>query len=194
MQKRNIKNIILLALCTMLAACQNAPQQKIKKGNCRIHGVMESDKWNGKYIFLVPLEGVRDSLTVDSLVIENREFEFVVDTCEMKILRVDYHFRQGLQDLLVVSEPGNVEVFLGSISSGGGTPQNDSMQVWKSRKDKFSADYDRLRKQNKKHDSLKIIQRESKAFTRDVAERMSPGVFKDFLNARYPAHKDKKTE
>lgn len=178
----------------MLSACQNGSQSKMKEGSCRIHGIMESDRWDGQYIFLVPLEGVRDSLTVDSLVIENREFEFLVDTCEMKILRVGFRQRKGLQDLLVVSEPGNVEVSLGSISFGGGTPQNDSMQVWKSRKEIFSADYTRLRQRNKKHDSLKIIQRESYEFTRSMAERMSPGVFKDFLNKRYPERKVEKAE
>ena len=44
--------------------------------------------------------------TVDSVVIENGTFEFTSDLNEMKVIRVDYHFRSGVQDLLVVSEPG----------------------------------------------------------------------------------------
>ena len=49
----------------------------------------------------------------------------------MKGIRVDYQVRTGVQDLLVVSEPGDLEVGIDSISSAKGTPQNDSLQRWK---------------------------------------------------------------
>ena len=154
---------------------------------CRIHGVMESDDWDGKRIFLVPFEGVRDSTTVDSVVIENGTFEFTADTAEMKIIRLDYHFRRGTQDLLVITEPGDIDVFIGAVSHAGGTPQNDSLQVWKDGLAKFSEEYERLREKSKSllKTEGKEIQKQVRAFTHDMAERMPDGIFKSYLNKHH---------
>ena len=155
---------------------------------CRIHGVMESSDWDGKRIFLVPFEGVRDSTTVDSTVINNGKFEFISDSAEMKIIRLDYHFRRGTQDLLVITEPGDVDVFIGQVSHGGGTPQNDSLQVWKDGLAKFNEEYARLKKENKSllKTEGKEIQKRTRAFSRDMAKRMPEGIFKSYLNKYYP--------
>lgn len=163
------------------------------EGICRIHGTMESGAWDGKRIFLVPMEGLRDAAHVDSVVIKDGQFEFTADTVEMKIVRLDYHFRKGAQDLLVVTEPGDLKVFIGSNSVASGTPQNDSMQVWKDYVMLCSRQCAELRKKARESkagedvtDKVKEIQRRSRQFTRLMAERMPEGVFKDYLNKNYP--------
>ena len=67
------KNIGLCALITvtLMAACNSAPQ-----GSCRIHGVVDDDRLNGKQIFLVPLED--DSAeAVDSVYIKDGKLALV---------------------------------------------------------------------------------------------------------------------
>lgn len=179
-----------LAVTCMLTTASCSDSQS---NECRIHGTMESSQWDGKRIFLVPMFGPQDAAHVDSVVIKDKKFEFTVDTTEMKIIRVDYHFRDGVQDLLVVSEPGDVNVIIGANSISGGTPQNDSLQVWKDNVMKFNREYNDLRmkaRQMKSDDILmtegKEIQKKHRAYNEQMAERMTPGVFKDFLMKMYP--------
>lgn len=177
----------VLGLLT-LAGCSEA-----KSGECRIHGTMESSRWDGKRIFLVPMFGPQDAAHVDSVVIVDKKFEFVADTTEMKIIRMDYHFREGAQDLLVVSEPGDIDVLIGANSTSSGTPQNDSLQAWKDNLQKFNAEYNALRakaRETKSDDILmtegKEVQKRLMEYNEQMAERMTPGVFKDFLIKMYP--------
>lgn len=130
---KKIFAITVLGLLTVVSMVVMAGCQSPNKQLCRIHGKMESGRWDGKKIFLVPMFGLQDAAHVDSVVIKDGTFEFAVDTVEMKVIRVDYHYRDGVQDLLVVSEPGDVEVTIGANSITSGTPQNDSLQVWKIR-------------------------------------------------------------
>ena len=181
----SIITLMTIFAVTVMNSCSGS--NSTPEPTCRIHGVMESSDWDGKRIFLVPFEGVRDSTTVDSVVIENGKFEFTADTAEMKIIRLDYHFRKGTQDLLVITEPGDIDVFIGGVSHGGGTPQNDSLQVWKDGLAKFSEEYEKLRKKNKSllKTEGKEIQKRNRAFTRAMAERMPDGIFKSYLNKYY---------
>ena len=135
--------------------------------------------------------GPQDSEHVDSVVIKDGSFEFVADTTEMKVIRVDYHFRDGAQDLLVVSEPGDVYVKIGVSSTSHGTPQNDSLQVWKEHIERFNSEYNALRAQAHKSgngDLLmtrgKEIQRELREYNAQMRENMKSGVFYDFLKNR----------
>lgn len=109
----------------MLCGCKHEP------GVCYIQGVMGSDQYEGKRIFLVPLNGPATAETVDSIEIKDRKFEFTTDTMQMYKIILDYHYRMGIQPLLVVGEPGVVKVTIDSISHAGGTPQNDSLEQWK---------------------------------------------------------------
>lgn len=179
-----------MALCLALVGCQKAQNEG---GICRIHGTMESAQWDGKRIFLVPMFGPKDSAHVDSLVIENGKFEFEVDTAEMKIIRVDYHYRMGTQDLLVITEPGDVNVMIGGISSGGGTPQNDSLQVMKDRWQEISIAYNEVKKRAKEERNDNILMTEGKAIQAELrdfniafAQRQPDGILKEYLNKMYP--------
>ena len=192
-----MKKLILLmviALMTVTSMVVMAGCKSAEKGNCRINGTMESNRWDGKKIFLVPMFGLQDAAHVDSVVIKDGKFEFVADTTEMKVIRVDYHYRDGVQDLLVVSEPGDVAVVIGANSVSSGTPQNDSLQVWKDRMMKFNSEYNKLRmqaRQSGSDDTLmtkgKEIQQQLRDFNIAFTKRQSPGVFKDFLQKMYPS-------
>ena len=176
--------IVGVAIIVALSGCNG--------GECRIHGTMESGAWDGKRIFLVPMEGPRDAAHVDSVVIRDRTFEFTVHKEEMKIVRLDYHFRRGTQDLLIVTEPGDLYVCIGENSVAAGTPQNDSMQVWKDHVMKCTRECAELRSLSKEtgmdvKDMVKDIQRRNRQFTRLMADRMPEGVFKDYLNKYYPS-------
>lgn len=181
--------IVCLAIALTMGSCGNKFNRQ--DGVCYIHGVMESDAWDGKRIFLVPFEGVRDSNTVDSVVIKDGKFEFEADTAEMKIVRLDYHFRKGAQDILIITEPGDLDVFIGNDSRAGGTPQNDSMQVWKDGLMVFAKQYAAIKKEKSKvMTEGKEIQKKHRAFTRAVADRQPEGIFKDYLDKYYPAPKN----
>ena len=96
----------------------------------RIHGRVASNDLEGIRVFLVPL-GHEEPENVDSLEIHNHEFSFKGREhriCEIRLHRL--HRDKG-QNLLVATEPGDIYVTIGPDSHGGGTPQNDSLQVWK---------------------------------------------------------------
>lgn len=191
MKMKNIAlGVSILALSMMVGACQKT--QTTSYGECRIHGTMESSQWDGKRIFLVPMFGPKDSAHVDSLVVEDGKFEFTVDSPAVKILRMDYHYRMGAQDLLVITEPGDVNVTIGGNSVGGGTPQNDSLQVWKDKLLYFNQEYGKLKAQAKLDGSDAIlmtkgkeIQKALRDFNIEFARRQPEGMFKDYLYKMY---------
>ena len=133
---------------------------------------------------------------VDSVVIKDGKFEFVADTVEMKVIRIDYHYRDGVQDLLVVSEPGDIKVTIGANSISGGTPQNDSLQVWKDQIMKFNSAYNQLRMQARQEGSDQLLMTKGKEIQNQLKEyniaflkRQPVGVFKNFLQTMYPSAK-----
>lgn len=103
------------------------------KADCQIMGTVEGHVLDGKTIYLVPVLGPHDASHVDSATISNGRFRFAVDSAEVKVIRVGYRYRENIEDLLVVSEPGTVKAHIGKVSSCGGTPQNDSCKRGKSR-------------------------------------------------------------
>jgi hypothetical protein len=200
--KHTLQSVAMMAtLALALAGCQpSAPQQ----GTCVIKGSIP-EAWNGKKIFLVPMNGPQDSLHVDSVVIENGQFEFTKDTCQLEVIRVDYHYRQGVQDLLLLTEPGTLTVSIGANSTSSGTPQNDSLQAWKTlteRQNQDAAPYRiQLREAAKTGDAqakeeaevkLKELRRAYKQRTRQMAANLPEGDLKDFLGKMFPTHYKKR--
>lgn len=188
--------LMVIALMTVTSMVVMAGCKSAEKGNSRIHGTMESNRWDGKKIFLVPMFGLQDAAHVDSVVIKDGKFEFVADTTEMKVIRVDYHYRDGVQDLLVVSEPGDIKVMVGANSISGGTPQNDSLQVWKDQIMKFNTAYNQLRMQARQEGSDQLLMTKGKEIQNQLKEyniaflkRQPAGVFKNFLQNMYPSAK-----
>ena len=99
---------------------------------CHIHGTLPSDKWDGQYVFFVPMYD-KDSIGVDSTKIKGNEFDFTTSKSAVSDIRLSWRTRLGIESHLVAYEPGCVDVHLDTLSSGGGTPQNDSLQAWKNR-------------------------------------------------------------
>ncbi len=114
--------LIWAALLLILASCGN--------DHYRIHGRVTSNELEGIQIFLVPL-GHETAADVDSVHIHNHEFQFEGKEHWMCELRLSKYHRDKGQNLLVATESGDIYVTIGPDSSGGGTPQNDSLQVWK---------------------------------------------------------------
>lgn len=166
---------------------------------CRIYGTVGIEQLNGKRIFLVPLFGPQTAEYVDSVVIKDGKFEFVTDSAKMFKILVDYHFRAGVQTLLVVGEPGDIQVKIDSISSAGGAPQNDSLQVWKEITEQFNHDYatynrtvGMLREKGHMEDAAKIEQQgrefhlSYKRRSRQMAANMKGTTLGDFLEGLFP--------
>ncbi len=181
----------VVALVTMIACTQEG------KGNCRIHGVVDNPQLNDKQIFLVPLED-NSAEAVDSVYIKDGKFEFVTDTCHMAQIIMDYHFRDGVQRLLVVTEPGDINVKIGQVSSASGTPGNDSLEVWKKATENHNREmgtFRRAAETAKATDKAKAeqllakvdsIHKAYKQYTRQMGAAIGKGALGDFLTGLYP--------
>ena len=120
-----MKRILILAILLAAAAFASCSRDQY-----RIHGRVTSNDLEGVRIFLVPV-GHEEPENVDSLEIHNHEFSFKGNKHRMCAIRLHRLHRDKGQNLLVVTEPGDIYVTIGPNSTGGGTPQNDSLQVWK---------------------------------------------------------------
>lgn len=173
----------MLALATLLtASCQKQPV--VPEGTCHIVGTIP-EQYNDKRIFLVPMKGPQTAEYVDSIEVRNGHFEFVKDSTMLCKILMDYHYRLGLQPLLVVTEPGEVHVSIDSISHATGTPQNDSLEQWKQASEERIQQLALLRKTGQKAqvDSVNLAY---KLYTRRLAGNLKSGVLHDFLEGLYP--------
>ena len=196
-----MKKILLcfmaVAAATLFYSCQQ------NDGKCYIEGTVVGEQYEGKRIFVVPINGPKTAEYVDSMEITNGKFHFTKDytkdTMQMYQILLDYHYRMGVQPLLIVGEPGHLQVTIDSISSAGGTPQNDSLQAWKEATEKYHQEYAtynrtvsmlRERGSMEKADTIEQQGREYrlayKNYTRQLAENMKEGVLHDFLKGLFP--------
>ena len=184
-----------MAVCAMLITigCGGKPS-----GACHITGTVDDPELNGKRIFLVPLTDTRREV-VDSVVIEDGKFEFYRDTLMMAKILMDYHYRMNTQTLLVVAEPGEGSVRIGTVSSAQGTPQNDSLQTWKEVTEKHNQQTLAIRNEiqeakakgdeavaarlKQQYDSIHLVY---KNYSRRMAANMEHTVLGDFLAQQFP--------
>ena len=202
----NMKKILFACVITLmtlaLGGCKS--EKRIVNGKCHIMGTI-NPKFNGKKIFLVPMTRPATIETVDSMVVADGKFEFTADTCDLRVIRVDYHFRIGVQDLLVVTEPGDLVVNIDSISSCKGTPQNDSLQAWKERTERFNMECQPFmidgRNAEKKGDittaeamkaKLDSLRRDYRRASNALGESMKGTSLGDFLLKQFPKTYKKK--
>ena len=124
------KCLFVLLSILFLIGCVTSDKDKYS-----IIGYVSGSEYEGEWIYLVPLKGATAE-TVDSTQIENGMFLFkgVADTSDIRILRTRPIFRLKLQELLIIVEPGELNVRLDSVSNAKGTPQNDALQYWKDEK------------------------------------------------------------
>ena len=113
-----------------------------------ISGTIPGHDYDNEWIYLVPFKGTT-AKTVDSIQIKDGSFTFkgVVDTPDIRILRIRHILKPKIQELLVVVEQGSLNVSLDSVSSAHGTPQNDILQQWKEEKIKTDSKIFSLSKQ-----------------------------------------------
>lgn len=115
-----------------IVCCSKAKEEYIVKGST------SQSRLNGQKVYLVPYGSptIEDSIGVDSAVIENGKFEFRGSKGEfLARVTLDKKVRYGTQDLLIITEPGTINIVIDSVSSGKGTPQNDALQSWKELKE-----------------------------------------------------------
>ena len=88
--------------CLLWASCGNSGQNYV------IEGTLPSVKYDGEWIYLVPMENAPGR--VDSVKITNASFSFSGQGEEMRVLRLRHLLRIYIQELLVVTEPGTIHV------------------------------------------------------------------------------------
>lgn len=171
--------ITLLAGAALLASCSPKNEGYV------IYGTVSNPDLEGAQVFLVPLENAVKE-TIDSVYIKNQMFEFRGTEEKIADIRIERYKRFGNENLLVVTEPGETFVTIGQVSSGRGTPQNDSLQVWKNLTMQYNQQVSSLRRQGRKEEAAAL--RESYI---DRTRRMASNVGKGstlgvFLNSRFP--------
>ena len=185
---------VSLFTLSLLYGCQQA-----QDGKCHIEGTVNGEQYEGKRIFLVPFSGPATMETVDSMEITNGQFHFEPDSVQMYKILLDYHYRFGLQPLIVVGEPGTIHVTIDSISHATGTPQNDSLEQWKVQTEIHNRQMSLMRRNiaglKKQGDSVqaKYIQQRADSFhlvyknyTRQMAKNLEGQVLGEFLKGLYP--------
>lgn len=170
----------ILIISALLAIVSCAEPQKYQ-----IFGeieTLEGDRDpNGYQIFLVPLHD-QSREAVDSVVVKDNKFYFEGTECHMADIRMSNKARYGYQNLLVVTEPGKIKVHIGPVSHGGGTPQNDSLQVWKNlteEKNHFVAVEPSI-------EARREFLRKYSLRSQDMARNLPEGPLKEFLNQYFP--------
>ena len=178
---------------TILFSCQQKDPTR-----CHIVGTVNGEQYEGKRIFLVPLTGPATAETVDSMEITNGKFEFFPDSMQMYKILLDYHYRMGLQPLIIVGEPGEIKITIDSISHATGTPQNDSLEQWKIRTEVHNRQYAQMRRDIDKMESVDSVKAkymkqyadsfhlDYKNYTRQMAKHLEGSVLGDFLKSLYP--------
>lgn len=175
-----MKKIIftLLAGTALLVSCSQ------DKGYV-IYGTVSNPDLEGAQVFLVPLENATKE-TIDSVYIHNQMFEFRGTEEKIADIRIERFKRFGNENLLVITEPGETFVTIGQVSSGRGTPQNDSLQVWKNLTMQYYQQSGSLRKQGMKAEADAL--RDSYASrTRQMASNVGKeSTLGKFLDSRFP--------
>lgn len=186
---------MLAVVCFGVTCCTKSNEQYIVKGSTT------QSRLNGEKVFLVPYgnPAYEDSIGVDSTVIKDGKFEFRGHKGEfLARVTVDRKVRYGTQDLLIVTEPGEITVVIDSVSSAKGTPQNEALQTWKNLKE----DHDRVQWNQSQHikylreqgdtvyanslaDSLKNFNAHYLNRIHDLMRILGSGTAYDVLHQRY---------
>jgi thiaminase len=103
-----------------------------------------------------------------------------------------------VERLLVVTEPGDLNVRIGRVSSSSGTPGNDSLEVWKKATINHTREMATLRqaaREMAQNDTVKAhellahadsVHQRYKRYTRHLASTLSQGALREFLSGLYP--------
>lgn len=187
-------NSIRIAFIILLILTSCAP-----KGSFKVEGRVTDETLNGSKVYLVALDGPI-SKDVDSTIIVDGSFRFEkkADSLCVKILRVPVRYPNAVEDLVVVTESGNLNAVLSGNSHGEGTRLNNILQEWKDKKRAYdSTQFDLYSMKNKAEnpvvaDSLmKVSEGMSKSFVSDIISMINENsrngigllLFKVYYNA-----------
>lgn len=168
----------LLAGAVLLASCSRNKEYVI-------FGSVSNPDLEGAKVFLVPLEKAAEE-NIDSVCIRNRMFEFRGIGEKMAEIRIEMSKGYGSENLLVVTEPGEAYVTIGPESSAKGTPQNDSLQVWKNLTEQY---YDQLSILMRQKRNLEAMKLRDSYYSRSHQMALNVGVetaLGRFLYSRFP--------
>ena len=120
-----IQRIVYMALVALCMVGCKPSTSMIIRGTAPI-------ECEGLNVYLVP-QPYPKAEQVDSTVIRDGRFEFEVDAAEVRMCDITISRKSPVpfQRLLVMIEPGEVEVEIGEVSMGGGTQLNDELAEWK---------------------------------------------------------------
>lgn len=176
------KLLLFCSAIALLSACSD-------KQTFHIHGYVTDANLEGACVFLVPvtepvIEPTKENL--DSTFIRDQKFEFEGTVERLADIRIEKLKRYGVQNLLVVSEPGDIYVTVGESSSCYGTPQNDSIQLWKTLTEAHNQEVIAAR-QAGFPDAADSIHTAYKQRTRSMAAALGhESTLGSFLNGLYP--------
>ena len=170
--------LTILAGVALMTSCSQNPNREYV-----IYGTISNPKLEGAKVYLVPFDKhERDD--IDSTYIHNHMFEFRGTKERMVDVRLEKRRRFGVQNLLVVTEPGTTYVTIGEVSVGRGTPQNDSLQAWKSLTMQFNEEVTQLSKEGLTEE-MKALQDAHMARTLQMASNVGTHTtLGSFLEAR----------
>lgn len=188
--------LLLAFICSGIVCCTGN-----HKDEYVIKGSTSQSRLDGERVFLVPYgtKAFEDSIGVDSVVIKDGKFEFRGHKGEfLARVTMDKRVRYGTQDLLIITEPGEITVVIDSVSSGNGTPQNDLLQAWKVLKE----DHDKVQWNQSQHikylreqgdtvyanalsDSLKAFNARYIEIIHSLMRPVGEGTAYDLLKSRY---------
>ena len=101
---------------------------------------MPDNRYDGEPVYLVPVKNATAG-NVDSTYIRQGAFRFERipggEQEDVWIIRTRPLLRLKLQELLIILEPGRLQVTLDSLSYAHGTPSNDALQQWKEKKQQY---------------------------------------------------------
>lgn len=178
-----MKRLIFLCLAVaLIASCSD-------KQTFHIHGYVTDADLEGACVFLVPatepvIEPTKENL--DSTFIKDHKFEFEGTVERLADIRVERLKRYGVQNLLVVTESGDIYVTIGESSSCYGTPQNDSIQIWKTLTEAHNQEVTAASMAGF-HEAADSIHTVYKQRTRSMAAALGhESTLGSFLNGLYP--------
>ncbi len=191
------KQLILLMFMAVLTALTSCTKNEYE-GKCVIEGIA-NPRFNGKQIFIVPMDAPYDATRIDSMVVKDCMFRFVRDTTELCRITVERRARFAVQDLLVVTEPGVLHVTIDTISDSYGTRQNDSLSVWKAEEMEFNKEcYVRRQLMKEAHRSkdtleearlkaeIDTLRKQHKIRGRQLADNLGEGPLYEYLWKCFP--------
>jgi hypothetical protein len=168
---------IIIVVSFFLTSCNRTETFKVE-------GKVTDETLNGSKIYIVALDGPV-SRNVDSTFIMDGRFTFEkkADSLCVKILRVPVRYPNAIEDLVVVTESGNLNVVLSGNSHGEGTRLNNILQEWKDKKRAYdSTQFDLYSMKNRAEnpvvaDSLiKVSERISKSFMSEMISLMNDNL------------------